>query len=266
MPYETLLVEKTGPVATVTFNRPHILNALNNQVFLELESVLTGFRGDAATRFIIFTGAGRTFSAGVEFTPQAIAERFTLPGRSGIRLWDTWIHSLMLALENLEQITIAAINGPAMGGALALAMNCDFRIAAETATLGVPETKLGVFFTWGATTRLVNLVGPAKAKELIMVGDSISATEARAIGLVNRVVPAAQLMDHCRELADTLSRRGPLALRMTKKIINAATSARAEDLYLSEPEMVERLHLSGEPAEGGRAFLEKRPPDFTHRP
>jgi enoyl-CoA hydratase len=262
MPYETILVEKTGHLATVTFNRPHILNALNNQVFLDLEQILAAFRGDSETRFIIFTGAGRTFSAGVEFTPQAIAERFTLPGRSSIRLWDTWIHSLMLALENLEQVTVAAINGPAMGGAMALAMNCDFRIASDTATLGIPETKLGVFFTWGATPRLASLVGPAKAKELIMVGDSISAMEALSIGLVNKIVPAPELMGSCRELVDKLSRRGPLALRMCKKMINAASSARMEDLYVCEPEMVERLHLSGEPAEGGRAFLEKRAPRF----
>ena len=150
-----------------------------------------------------------------------------------------------------------------MGAGLCLAMNCDFRIASESATLGVPEVNLGIFFTWGATPRLTALIGPAKAKEMIITGDSISATEAWRIGLVNKVTPPDRLLVACDELVKKIASKGSLAVRIAKKQVNAASLARMADLYPCEPELVERVMLSDEVKEGTQAFIEKRPPRFA---
>lgn len=263
MGYQTLLIEKSGNLITVTLNRPKILNALNAQTMLELKDLFAELRADQKTRFVIFTGAGRAFSAGAEFTKESMDERYVRPELANERLWQLFGHDFMYTMENLEQVTIAAINGSCVGAGLCLAMNCDFRIASENAVFGVPEANLGIFFTWGATPRLTTLVGPAKAKELIMTCENISTDEALKIGLVNKVVPAEQLMASCKELAQKIGQKGPLAIRITKKIINAASLAKMADLYLCEPELVEKLMLSGETREGVQAFIEKRPPRFV---
>jgi len=263
MKYETLLVEKSGNMATVTLNRPDIMNALNMQVMLDLRDLFAELRADQETRFVIFTGAGRAFSAGVEFTQKAMDERYTRPELANERLWQLFGHDFMHTMENLEQVTIAAVNGAAVGAGLCLAMNCDFRIASEKAVLGVPETNLGIFYTWGATPRLTALIGPAKTKEMIMTCDNIDAREALAIGLVNKVVPAEQLMSSCKELVEKIATKGPLAVRICKKIVNAASLSKMADLYPCEPELVERLMVSDEVNEGLQAFLERRPPRFT---
>jgi enoyl-CoA hydratase/carnithine racemase len=263
MKYETLTVKKSGELMTVTLNRPEILNALNKQSMLDLKNLLSELRADTKTRFVIFTGAGRAFSAGVEFTNKAMAERYSTPDLANERLWQLFGHDFMSSMENLEQITVAAINGPAIGGGLCIAMNCDFRIASEKAILGIPEAALGIFYTWGATPRLTALIGPAKAKEMIMTCDPIDASEALRIGFVNKVVPHEKLMDACRELVGKISTKGPLAIRICKKQVNAASISRMADLYPLEPELVEMVINSGQAAEGASAFIEKRRPKYT---
>ncbi len=263
MPYRTLLVEKSGNLAVVTLNRPEILNALNVQIMLEMRDLFAELRADQKTRFVILTGAGKAFSAGVEFTKESMEERYVKPELANERLWQLFGHDFMHTMENLEQVTIAAINGACVGAGLCLAMNCDLRVASEKAVLGVPETNLGIFYTWGATPRLTALIGPAKAKELIMTCDNISAQEALRIGLVNRVVPPEQLMSACKELVQKIASKGPIAIRICKKQVNAASLARMADLYPCEPELVERLMLSDDVKEGIQAFLEKRPPRFS---
>jgi enoyl-CoA hydratase/carnithine racemase len=262
MKYTTLVVQKKGPLMTVTLNRPEILNALNKQSMLDLKNLLSELRADAKTRFVIFTGAGKAFSAGVEFTRKAMKERYATPELGNERLWQLFGHDFMSTMENLEQITIAAINGPAIGGGLCIAMNCDFRIASEKAIMGIPETALGIFYTWGATPRLTALIGPAKAKEMIMTCDPIDAAEALRIGFVNKVVPHDRLMAACNELVQKISTKGPLAIRICKKQVNAASLARMTDLYPLEPELVEKVMESGQAAEGARAFIEKRMPKY----
>jgi enoyl-CoA hydratase/carnithine racemase len=262
MAYETLLVQKKDGIALVTFNRPDKLNALNTRLFLDLRDLMAEFRYDLETRVIIFTGAGRAFSGGFDFRIEALAEHMSQKEMPNERIWQLFSLDLMSAIENLEQITIAAINGPCMGGALCIAMNCDFRIAADNAKMGVPEINLGMFLSWGATPRFVSLLGPAKARELIMTGDPVNAEEAFRMGMVNRVVPLDQLMPVSYELAHKLMRRGPLALRICKKQVNAASVARMSDLYLFESELWERNQISPDLQEGIRAALEKRPPEF----
>ena len=262
MAYETLLVEKKDGVALVTFNRPEKLNALNTRLFLDLRDLMAEFRYDLETRVVIFTGAGRAFSGGFDFRIEALTEHMSQKEMPNERIWQLFSLDLMSAIENLEQITIAAINGPCMGGALCIAMNCDFRIASDNAKMGVPEINLGMFLSWGATPRLVSLLGPSKARELIMTGDPVNAEEAYRMGMVNRVVPLDQLMPASYELAHKIMRRGPLALRICKKQVNAASVARMSDLYLFESELWERNQISPDLQEGIRAAIEKRPPEF----
>jgi enoyl-CoA hydratase/carnithine racemase len=262
MAYETLLVEKKDGIALVTFNRPEKLNALNTRLFLDLRDLMAEFRYDLETRVVIFTGAGRAFSGGFDFRIEALTEHMSQKEMPNERIWQLFSLDLMSAIENLEQITIAAINGPCMGGALCIAMNCDFRIAADNAKMGVPEINLGMFLSWGATPRLVSLLGPSKARELIMTGDPVNAEEAYRMGMINRVVPLGQLMSASYELAHKIMRRGPLALRICKKQVNAASVARMSDLYLFESELWERNQISPDLQEGIRAAIEKRPPEF----
>jgi len=262
MAYETLLVEKKDGVALVTFNRPDKLNTLNTRLFFDLRDLLAGFRYDLETRVIIFTGAGRAFSAGFDLRIDALTEHASQKEMPNERIWQLFFMDLMSAIENLEQITIAAINGPAMGGGFCIALNCDFRVMADNARLGVPETGLGVYLSWGATPRLVSLLGPAKAKEFIMTCDPVDAAEALRIGMVNSVVPPGKLISAGYELAGKIMRRGPLAIRITKKQVNAASVARMADLNLFESELWERNQLSPDVQEGITASIEKRPPAF----
>ncbi len=264
MAYATLLVEKLGAVATVTLNRPKKRNAINGQMLADFLQLFAELRTDLDTKFVIFTGAGTAFSAGADLT-QTMATESTTPLPDVMRLQQLTGHDFIRNLENLEQVTIAAVNGYCLGAGLVLAMGCDFRIASENARFGVPEANIGLFFTWGSTPRLTHLIGPAKAKEMIMTCDPIEAQEALRIGLANKVVPTDKLMDAVHEFIQKIASKGPLAIRMTKKLVNAATAASFGDLYICEPELVERLILSPEPMEGIQAFIEKRKPDFTGR-
>jgi enoyl-CoA hydratase/carnithine racemase len=264
MSYDTLDVAKDGPVATVTLDRPDRLNAINGTMLQDFERLFRSLRSDRETRFVIFTGAGRSFSAGADLGGASdTAETNNVPLSELMRYLQLEGHDFVRSLENLEQITISAINGHALGAGLVIAMASDFRIAASDAQLGVPEANVGIFFTWGCTPRLTRLIGPAKAKEMIMTCEPIDAAEASRIGLVNKVVPSDELMTAARELATTIGARAPLAVRMTKKIVNAASAANFGDLYTCEPELVERLYLSDDPIEGITAFLEKRTPEFS---
>jgi len=266
MSYTTLLVEKKGSIATVILNRPDKLNTLSTQLFLDLKQLVEELRYDLNTHVVIITGAGRAFSAGFDLRPDELSQRFSKAELPNERIWQLFCHDLMSAIENLEQATIAAINGPCVGGGLCIAANCDFRIAAEDARMGVPETKLGIFLSWGATPRLSALIGTARAREMIMTCDIIDAYEAQRIGLVNRVVSKDRLMSSSYELAEKIASRGPLAIQICKKQINAATTARMYNLFLLESELWERNQLSPDLSEGIKAALEKRPPHFQTPP
>ncbi|MDD5205239.1 MAG: enoyl-CoA hydratase/isomerase family protein [Desulfobacterales bacterium] len=263
MKHETLLMAQSGHTMTVTLNRREKLNAMNTTLLFELQDLLRSLRGDESIRFVIFTGAGRAFSCGVEFSRSEMEERYAQPGLGNERLWQLFGQEFMHLMENLEQVTLAAVNGPAVGAGLCLAMNCDFRIGSEKALFGIPEANLGIFFTWGATPRLTALIGPSRAKEMIMTCDNFSAQEALSMGLINRVVPHDKLMSCSRDFVEKIGRRGPLAIRICKKIVNAASFSRMADLYTCEPELVERVMLSEDAKEGVGAFLEKRSPHFS---
>lgn len=252
-----------GGVATVTLNRPDRMNSLNAQLKRELAQVLALLADPAAgVRVVIFTGAGdRAFCAGADIkerSGEAIpAPRFYFHQKKA--------QDLFTAIENLEQPTIAAINGVALGGGAELALACDLRLAAEGARIGLPEARLGMIPLGGGTQRLPRLIGAARAKEMVFTGEPLDADAALAVGLVNRVVPADGLMDACRALAGKIAAMPPLAVTFAKRAINAGmqtdiASAMEFELYAGCI-----LNDSEDRQEGMRAFVEKRPPVFKGR-
>ena len=214
---------REGPIVTVTLDRPEHRNALSDGLLMELEAAFAGLRDDATTRVVIVTGAPPVFSAGADaplrrsMSPEERRRTFQARKSQFRRLFER-VNTL---LENLEQATVAAINGHAVGGGLGLTLACDFRWAAAEAELWIPEVDLGVPLGVGTTTRLVRLVGPARAKEVIMEGRRYTATEAQALGLVHRVVPAAGLLDAVREYARQLAAKPFRPLAEVKARVNA---------------------------------------------
>ena len=273
MAYETILVEKKGATMVITLNRPEKLNAMNGQMLEEIDQVLAELRRDTATRFVILTGAGRAFTAGADMGPrgappadttQAVSEQQRLLQVAREQdMVQMAAHDRIRSYLNLEQITIAAVNGYCLGAGLVFATESDFIIAAEDALLGIPEANTGIFYTWGSSARLSRLVGPMWAKNMIMTSENVTGKQAVSIGLAVQAVPNDKLMDAAWELVDKIASKGPLAIRLTKKLVNAYTATGRGDLYVVEPELVGHLYVSGDPEEGGRAFREKRPPKFS---
>jgi enoyl-CoA hydratase len=260
MAFENLIVERDGAVATVTINRPKVLNALNTATMEELSAAIGELGRDESVRALILTGAGeKSFVAGADINELAVQS--PVSGRDhalrGQRVLD--------AIEQLGKPVIAAINGFALGGGCELAMACTLRIAADTARLGQPEINLGLIPGYAGTQRLTRLVGRGVALELLLTGDPISAADAHRIGLVNRVVPAAELMTEARALAAQLASKAPVAARF---IIDAVH--RGADLPLAHAQVYETtlfglVSTTEDMREGTRAFLEKRKPTFTGR-
>ncbi len=268
MAYENFIVERAGAIATVYFNRPEKLNPINARLPLELLDIAAGFRDDEATRVIVLTGKGRSFCAGADIgmltaSADAQANRGQSDSarlrvsRSGWRMMEEW--------ERLDQITIAAVNGFAVGGGLSLAMACDFRIAAAGARIWIPEVGLGVPYMWGSVTRLVNLVGMSKARELIMTCDEVSAEEALRIGLVDRVAPLEQLSAAALELANKLAGKPPMALRRTKDFFKALGNSRIGDITYADAYLGLSCAASEDMGEAMAAFKEKRPGRYRNR-
>jgi enoyl-CoA hydratase len=256
MGYENLIVEKRGPVAWITVNRPDKLNALNVKTREEILAVFKELSGDRETRVVDMTGAGeKVFIAGAdisEFSGNTALEQREIMRRS--RAFD--------AMENCPKPVIATINGYALGGGCELAMACDLRIASTKAKLGQPEIKLGLIPGGGGTQRLPRLVGEGKALELILTGDIIDAEEALRLGLVNQVVAPEMLEARTMELAGKIAEMSPVALAMAKKAVkNAARMDLATGLE-AESDLFALCFSSEDKEEGVRAFLEKRKPVF----
>jgi enoyl-CoA hydratase len=220
---ENVLLARDGHTATVTLNRPDRRNSLSDEMLTELAGAFTELRDDAGTRVVIVTGAPPVFSAGADaklrssMSPEE-RRRVFLPRQSGFR---RLFERATTLLENLEQPTIAMINGHAVGGGVGLTLACDFRWAAAGAELWIPEVDLGVPLGVGSTTRLVRLVGPARAKEIIMECRRYGAVEAQALGLVHRVVPGAELEKGVRAYAERLATKPFRPLSEVKARINA---------------------------------------------
>jgi enoyl-CoA hydratase len=257
MAFENLLVERDGAVLVVTINRPKVLNALNDATIAELGAVIDTDAAEDGVRAIVLTGAGeKSFVAGADInelavqTPVAGREH----ARKGQRLFDR--------IERLGKPVIAAINGFALGGGCELAMACTIRLAADTAKFGQPEINLGLIPGYAGSQRLPRLVGRGRALELLLAGHQISAEEAWRIGLVNRVVPAAQLMAEARALAETLAAKAPVASRYILEAVAGGLDMSFEDAQDYEATLFGLVSTTSDMREGTRAFLEKRKPEF----
>lgn len=268
MAYETFLVERSGAIATVRFNRPEKLNPINEKVMREMLAIIREFQEDDDTRVVILTGQGRSFCVGADMEMvsaevnrekhRQLSDSARLrSAKTGWRIMEEW--------ERLDQITIAAINGFAVGGGLSLAMACDFRIAASGARLWIPEVRLGAPYMWGSISRLINLVGMAKAKELVMMCDEVTAEEALALGLVNHVVAADQLHAATLAFAEKILSKPPMALRRTKEFFQALSANRAGDITYADAHLGLAAFLSEDMREAVSAFREKREGKFHNR-
>jgi enoyl-CoA hydratase len=254
--YETLLVERRDRVALITINRPEKRNALNIRTREEGARLLEELRDDESVGVVVFTGAGdKAFIAGAD-----IAE---FAGRTALTQRDVMVaRSLFNAIDSFPKPVIAMINGYCLGGGCELALACDLRIASETASFGQPEIKLGIIPGGGGTQRLTRLVGEGKAMELILTGEIIDAQTAYNIGLVNTVVPAADLEAKTMEIANRIAEKSAVALRMAKEAVKLASRSNLDEGLRREVDLFALCFSSEDKDEGVKAFLEKRKPVF----
>jgi enoyl-CoA hydratase len=254
MTYEMLQVERDGAVAVVTLSRPKVLNALSARTLAELGHAIDALGAETAIRAIILTGAGeKSFVAGADINELAV--QTPAQGKehaaAGQRVFDR--------IETLGKPVIAAVNGFALGGGCELAMACTLRIAADTARFGQPEVNLGLTPGYGGSQRLPRLVGRGRALELLLTGDMIPASRAYEIGLVNRVVPAAELMTEARKLAAALAAKAPIAVRYILEAVHHGAEMPLAEAQHLEATLFGLVASTDDMREGTRAFLEKRP-------
>jgi enoyl-CoA hydratase len=253
MAFENILVERDEATAIVTISRAKVLNALNTRTLDELGRAILEIKQDESVRVVILTGAGeRSFVAGADINELAV--QTPTSGRehalAGQRVFDL--------IENLGKPVIAAINGFALGGGCELAMACTLRLAADSARLGQPEIALGLIPGYAGTQRLPRLVGKGKAMEMILTGAPIAADEAQRIGLVNRVVPAAELMAEARKLAGQLAKSAPIAMRYIINAVNQGVEMPFAEACQYEATLFGLVASTQDMKEGTAAFLEKR--------
>jgi enoyl-CoA hydratase len=260
MELDNIRLEKRPPLAIVTLDRPKALNALNAATLAELESAFEDLAEDAGIRVVLLTGAGgRAFAAGADIRELASVapeegKAFALRGQCAFR-----------RIETLGKPVIACIQGFALGGGCELAMACTLRIAADDARLGQPEVKLGIIAGYGGTQRLPRLVGRGAALKLLLSGAIIDAPEALRIGLVDEVVPAADLMTRAEALAGEIAANSSLAITETLRAVDEGLSLPLELALLREAARFGELCAAADKAEGTAAFLEKRPPNWTRQ-
>ena len=260
MTFDNLLIERDAGVAVVTINRPKVLNALNAATIDDLQRVLVELKRDTETRVVIITGAGeKAFVAGADINE--LAAQTPTSGRD-LALAGQHVFDLV---ENLGKPVIAAINGYALGGGCELALACTLRLAADTASIGQPEVKLGLLPGYAGTQRLPRLIGKGKAMEMILTGAPLPAADAERIGLVNRVLPFADLLPEARKLARLLAEQAPVAMRYIISAINHGLEMPFAEACAYEATLFALVMATDDMREGTRAFLEKRKASFEGR-
>jgi len=267
--HQALLLEKRDGLATLTLNRPAARNALTSQMFLDMERMLIEIEADDDIRAVVITGTGRGFSSGADLKPVSKEERSrtmrsAFPGDAGGGILDRG-NRCILRLRNMPKPVLGSINGDAVGAGCSLALATDLRIASETARFGVVFPRIGLGPDAGASYFLHELVGSAKALEMLFLGDLIDAGEALRLGLVNRVVPADELADATLELAMRLARGPTLAYGFAKAAVYAGANLPLENVLDLEARNQQIAARSNDSQEGIKAFLEKREPSFRGR-
>ncbi|MDR1378949.1 MAG: enoyl-CoA hydratase/isomerase family protein [Synergistaceae bacterium] len=248
-----LLVEVEDGIAVVTINRPKSLNALNSETLAELNECFSGIEKRDDVKVLILTGSGeKSFVAGADITEMVNAT--AIEGRKMALLAKVTFEKL----ENMRQVTIAAVNGFALGGGCEIAMSCDIRVASENAKFAQPEVGLGTIPGFGGTQRLARLVGKGRAKELIFTTDMIDAQEAYRIGLANKVVPLAGLIDKCKEMAKKIMAQSSYAVSLAKAAINVGLDVDLNSGLKLEADLFGLTFATADKKEGMSAFVEKR--------
>jgi enoyl-CoA hydratase len=254
---ENVRTENRDGILVVFIDRPKSLNALNAQTIDELRQAFDAARDDASVKGVIVTGGGeKAFVAGADINE--LAQMTPITGKAVAEKGQR----VFRAIEKYPKPVIAAINGFALGGGCELALACHIRIASEKAQLGLPEVTLGIIPGYGGTQRMARLLGKGKALELILTGDRIGAAEAERIGLVNKVVPADQLMTVAEEMARTIAKRGPIAVRCAIEAVMSGSEMPFEEGQFLEATLFGLLASTEDMKEGMAAFLEKRAADF----
>ena len=255
--YQTLLTDLQDGTLVVTINRPDKLNALNKDVIEELGKLMEDVYSNADIKSMILTGAGeKSFVAGAD-----ISEFTTLQSAGGAELAKKGQQSVFDKIENCPKPVVAAINGFALGGGCKLAMSCHFRLASENAKFGQPEVNLGLIPGYGGTQRLTQLIGKGKSMELMMTGDMIGADEAKALGLVNHVLPLAELLPKTKEILQKIQSKAPLAITKVIYCVNDAAKAEPNG-FANEISRFGECFDTEDMREGTTAFLEKRKAAF----
>src|SRR5579859_7068897 len=258
MSYQTLLLEVEGQIAVLTVNRAEKLNALNDQVVADLAQAARDLAANAAVRGVILTGAGpKAFIAGADIGD--LAKQGVMDGRARALKGQ----GMLEGFEKMGKPVLAAVNGFALGGGCELAMACHIRIASENARFGQPEVNLGITPGYGGTQRLPRLVGKGVAMQLILTAEMIDAAEAYRIGLVNKVVPANDLMAETEKMLRGILSMGPLAVRLSMEAIDHGLEMTLDEGLLLEANHFGLLAATQDTKEGLSAFLEKRPAKFT---
>ena len=258
--FETLVYEQKGGIAYVTLNRPKVLNALSRRTWEDLRAAFEGARDDAAVRGVILTGAGdKAFIAGADISELAHVTAVEAKASSA------YGQAVLDLIENLGKPVIAAVNGFALGGGCETAMACTIRIAAEHAKFGQPEVKLGLIPGGGGTQRLPRLVGKGRALQLILSGEIIGAPEAHRIGLVNEVVPAAELIARAEAILRQIFANAPIAVTYSLEAVNRGMETSQAEGMAIEASLFGLCGGTEDKTEGTQAFLHKRPPQFQGR-
>jgi len=247
MSHQPLIYQKKGRVAIITLNRPDENNAINTEMAMALADVCAEINQDQEIRTVTITGAGKVFSAGTDWSNQPA---------------DTDLWSVATTMSQLNCPVIAAINGDALGQGLEMALACDLRIAAETARLGLPGITSGIIPADGGTQRLPRLVGRAKALEMVLLGEPVSAGEAHRTGLVHKVVAINELLPVVNEIAQKIAASAPLALRYAREAVDKGLELTLDNGLRLETDLYALLQTTGDRTEGITAYLNKKPPQF----
>jgi enoyl-CoA hydratase len=253
---ETIVVETRGRVGVITLDRPHSLNALNAKLMMELSAAIDAFEADASVGCVVITGSEKAFAAGADIKEMA--------GKSFLDVFYGDFCADWHRVAQARKPTVAAVAGYALGGGCELAMLCDIIIAADNAKFGQPEIKLGVIPGIGGTQRLTRAVGKAKAMDLILTGRMMDAAEAERSGLVARVVPLAGLMDEAMKVAETIAGMSLPSVMVAKEAVNRAFETSLAEGMAYERRVFHSLFATQDQKEGMAAFVDKRPPKFTH--
>lgn len=256
-PYDTILVERRGRVGLITLNRPKALNALNRRVMHEVTDAAAGFDADPDVGCLVVTGSEKAFAAGADIKEMAAADAISMFMEDGFGGW--------MALTRVRKPIIAAVSGFALGGGCELAMMCDMIVASDTAKFGQPEIKLGIIPGIGGSQRLIRAIGKAKATDLCLTGRMMDAHEAERSGLVARVVPAADFMAEVMKTAEAIAAMSLPALMSLKECLGRADETSLAEGLIFERRAIQALFGTADRREGMAAFVEKRPPNFTHR-